>query len=102
MRTISPRAMLWTGLIAATLTGCGAPRAPREPAARSGTGVTAEDIQRNPDQPIEKLLQAKVPGVWITRTPDGGIAVKIRGNMTNDDPPLYVVDGVPVDRKSVV
>jgi TonB-dependent SusC/RagA subfamily outer membrane receptor len=60
--------------------------------------VTAEDIESNPNQPIEKVLQAKVPGVWITRTPDGGIAVQLRGQSTlyGEQQPLYVVDGVPI------
>jgi TonB-dependent SusC/RagA subfamily outer membrane receptor len=60
--------------------------------------VTAEDIQGNPTQPIEQVLQAKVPGVWITRTPDGGIAVMLRGQSTiyGEQQPLYVIDGVPI------
>jgi TonB-dependent SusC/RagA subfamily outer membrane receptor len=96
MTTISPRTLLSIALVGGALNACASSRGSREAVDRSGTMVTAEDIERNPGQPVEALLQAKVPGVWITRTPDGGIAVKIRGNMTNDDPPLYVVDGVPI------
>jgi TonB-dependent SusC/RagA subfamily outer membrane receptor len=60
--------------------------------------VTAKDIENNPNQPIEQLLQAKVPGVWITRTADGGVAVQIRGTTSfyGSNQPLYVIDGVPI------
>lgn len=59
--------------------------------------VTAEDIERNPDRPIERLLQDKVPGLIVTRSNDGGIAVRIRGAMSFDgtDAPLYILDDMP-------
>jgi TonB-dependent SusC/RagA subfamily outer membrane receptor len=62
--------------------------------------VTADDIDRKAgSQPIEQLLEAKVPGVLITRTADGGIAVQIRGSSTfyGATAPLYVVDDVPFE-----
>jgi TonB-dependent SusC/RagA subfamily outer membrane receptor len=61
--------------------------------------VTAEDIARNEGVPIEKVLQAKVPGVNILRTADGGIAIQIRGesSMYGGTAPLYVVDDVPFE-----
>lgn len=98
MTSISPRVVLSIALVAAVATACGSGRRPsRTTASPSGT-VTAADIERSPDQPIEKVLQAKVPGVLITRTPDGGIAVQIRGASTiyGDQQPLYVIDGVPI------
>ena len=60
--------------------------------------VTAKDIESNPSDPIEKVLQAKVPGVWVTRTPEGGIALRIRGQSSfyGENQPLYVIDGVTV------
>jgi TonB-dependent SusC/RagA subfamily outer membrane receptor len=63
-----------------------------------GTVVTSEDIDRVPDQPIEKQLQARVAGVTIVNTPDGGIAVRIRGATTinGENQPLYVIDGMPI------
>ena len=59
--------------------------------------LTADDIANNPNEPIEKVLQKKVPGVLVTRTDDGSIAINIRGNhsFTGDDAPLYVLDGMP-------
>lgn len=63
----------------------------------SGT-VTAEDIQRSPSVPIEELMGAKIAGVWVQRTSDGGIAVRIRGATTiyGNQEPLYVLNGVPM------
>ena len=60
--------------------------------------MTSEDIERNPGEPIEKILQAKVPGVWITRTADGGIAIQIRGGTSvyGNNAPLYILDGMAV------
>jgi len=60
--------------------------------------VTAADIERNSGEPIEKILQAKVPGLSITRTADGGIAVQIRGpsSFHGNNAPLYVIDDVAI------
>jgi TonB-dependent SusC/RagA subfamily outer membrane receptor len=64
----------------------------------AGTTVTSEDIDQNHVQPIELALQARVPGVMITRTPDGGISVRIRGATTinGSTEPLFVIDGLPI------
>jgi TonB-dependent SusC/RagA subfamily outer membrane receptor len=97
MMHLSPRAWLSVGLLVGLTAGCGSSRAPRRDPGPNNT-VTADDISRNPDQPIEKVLQSKVPGVWITRTPDGGIAVQLRGTSSfyGQQQPLYVIDGVPI------
>lgn len=60
--------------------------------------VTAEDIRRSPSVPVEELIGAKVAGVWVTRTSDGGIAVRIRGATTiyGNREPLYLLNGVPM------
>ena len=59
--------------------------------------VTAEDIERNPNEPIEKVLQARTPGLLVTRADDGSIALQIRGShsFVGTDAPLYVLDGMP-------
>jgi TonB-dependent SusC/RagA subfamily outer membrane receptor len=68
----------------------------------SGTTVTAEDMARSPDIPIERMLQARVPGVLITRTPDGWLSVRIRGATTINGAtePLYIIDGLPIQAGS--
>jgi len=60
--------------------------------------VSAEAIQREPGKSIEEILEGRVSGVRVTRTPDGGIAIRIRGgtSILSDDQPLYVIDGVPI------
>lgn len=68
----------------------------------SGTTVTSEDIARSPDIPIERMLQARVPGVLITRTPDGWLSVRIRGATTINGAtePLFIIDGLPIQAGS--
>ncbi len=73
----------------------GAPKAPLP-----GTTVTSDDIDRaGSDDPIETALASHVAGVMVTRTPDGGIAVRIRGNssISSNMEPLYVIDGVAIN-----
>ena len=72
-----------------------APANPR-PSPSPSNAVTAEDLQTTPNEPVELVLQRKVPGLEVTRTGDG-IAVKIRGqhSFVGDDAPLYVLDGSP-------
>jgi TonB-dependent SusC/RagA subfamily outer membrane receptor len=75
--------------------GCASGTAQREPAPKPV--VTAQDLERSPDQPIEQVLQAKYPGIQIIRT-DDGIAIQLRGpsSFYSNDAALYVVDDVPM------
>ena len=68
----------------------------------TGTTVTSEDMDQNPNQPIERLLQSRVPGVTITRTPDGWLSVRIRGATTinGTTEPLFIIDGLPIQAGS--
>jgi TonB-dependent SusC/RagA subfamily outer membrane receptor len=63
--------------------------------ALTGTTVTSEDIDKNPSQPIEKVLQGHIAGVMITQNAEGGISVRIRGQTTlsGGTEPLFVIDG---------
>jgi TonB-dependent SusC/RagA subfamily outer membrane receptor len=79
------------GLLAA----CAPAQTQREPSSRST--ITSEDLQ-NPNEPIEVTLQKKVPGLRVTRTAEGEIAVEIRGGSSfrgADSPPLWILDGQP-------
>ena len=64
------------------------------------TTVKSEDIQQKPEGDISRVLQGKVAGVNII--PTGGLAgsgnsvtVRTKVSISEDNQPLYVVDGVP-------
>lgn len=84
----------------ALLAGCASGPRSNEPDSspeRTTSTVTSDDIQRTTgDQQIEKALAGRVAGVVVTRTPDGGIAVRVRGGTSihGNNAPLYVVDGM--------
>ncbi len=103
MTVFSPRFLLPVGLVVGLIVGCAyrnktspdtAP--PSSPSSRST--VTAEDIQRSPGEPVENVLAGRVAGVTVTRTADGGIAVRIRGTTSiyGSQEPLYVLDGIEI------
>ena len=101
--SFSPRMAVSCGLLAGLLSGCASGNpAPRDPTSRNndgGTIVTAEDLDRTPVESIERALASKVPGVFISHTADGSIAIRIRGNSSieGSNEPLYVIDGTPVN-----
>lgn len=77
--------------------GCAPASTHSAPAA--GAAVTSKDLQ-DTNEPIEVVLQKKVPGVVVTRTGGGSIAVQIRGATSfsrTDTRPLYVLNGVQFD-----
>ena len=96
------RTLLPLGLMVGLVIGCGrgsgegAMAAPVLPA--DGETVTSNDIERT-TEPIEMVLMGRVSGVWITRTADGGIAVRIRGatSIQGSNEPLYIIDGIPIE-----
>jgi TonB-dependent SusC/RagA subfamily outer membrane receptor len=78
--------------------GCSSSTAKSEPAPRPT--ITSEDLARNSGESIERTIQAKSPGVLVTRGPDGSIALQIRGTSSfsgSSGAPLYVVDGSPME-----
>ncbi len=87
----------------ASLAGCASGQRGDNPDSspeRTTATVTSDDIQRTTgDQQIEKALAGRVAGVVVTGTPDGGIAVRIRGGTSiyGNNAPLYVVDGMPIE-----
>jgi TonB-dependent SusC/RagA subfamily outer membrane receptor len=92
-----------TAALALIVWGCSRAAGPaEEPAPREtppSTGVvTSDDLEQTPAQPIEEVLMSRFPGVVVTHTADGGIAIRIRGttSIRGDTEPLYVIDGVPI------
>lgn len=91
--SLVPRSLL---LVAAALSGaCASHAGIRE--APAPAGVTAADIERNPSESLERLLQVSDPSLQITSTP-GGVSVTIRGasSFVSGTEPLYVLDGTPL------
>jgi TonB-dependent SusC/RagA subfamily outer membrane receptor len=43
-------------------------------------------------------MTAKFPGVWISRTADGALSIRIRGatSVQGSNEPLYIIDGTPI------
>jgi iron complex outermembrane receptor protein len=74
---------------------------PVESPTRSGNAeLTADEIARSGEQTVEEILQGRVSGVYVTRTPDGGFALRIRGSSTfnGSNEPLIVIDGKPLNK----
>jgi TonB-dependent SusC/RagA subfamily outer membrane receptor len=95
MRFSLPRAALSVWVLVGLAADCASGNTRREPV---GTPMlTSEDMERNSGEPIERVLEAKVPGLMVTRTADGGIALQIRGpsSFYSSGAPLYVIDDVP-------
>jgi TonB-dependent SusC/RagA subfamily outer membrane receptor len=98
MTLLSARALLPAVLLIGFADACGprtATARKRNPATPST--VTAEEIERNTGQPIEKVLEGRVSGVTVEQAAGGGIAVRIRGTSSfyGSNEPLYIVDGSP-------
>ncbi len=68
------------------------------PANRDPSTVTSVDSRVGANEPIEMALQGKVPGLEITRTTDGYVAIRIHGpsSFFGNGEPLYVLDGIPI------
>jgi len=68
------------------------------PPQRSPSTVTGIENQVGPGDPIELALQGNVPGLEVTRTPDGGVAIRIHGpsSFFGSSEPMFVLDGIPI------
>jgi TonB-dependent SusC/RagA subfamily outer membrane receptor len=87
-------------LVAGATLACGSGRrsAENSPPPERGPDITSEDIERSGNESVEEILKGRVAGVTVTRAPDGGIAVRIRGatSFHGSAEPLYVLDGLPI------
>lgn len=104
MRPTLARSLGFAGIPLLLCVGCRTGQPATTPAAtpdRATGTVTADDIQRTTgdEQQIEKALAGRVAGVVVSRTPDGSIAVRIRGGSSiyGSNMPLYVLDGVAIE-----
>lgn len=68
----------------------------------SVTSVKAEDLANIPVSNVTEALTGKLAGVNITTTegsPDADVKIRVRGggSLSQDNSPLYIVDGFPVE-----
>lgn len=98
MTWCSTRTLLPLGLFVGLGVGCAHRHETSAPTATPSPVVTAEDIDRQPGQPIEQVLMGRFPGVTVTHAPDGTLSVRIRGTTSihGSNEPLYVIDGVEI------
>lgn len=87
-------------VLAGLLAACTASNASKTRSAPpvSAPTVAGDQIDPTPGDPIEKLLMSRTPGLWVGKTSDGGLALRIRGgsnSMYGNNEPLYILDGVP-------
>jgi TonB-dependent starch-binding outer membrane protein SusC len=97
MLTTVTRLLLPCSLLVGLVAGCAHGGAGSgNPAPGSRSIVTSEDLERSPGEPIENILMSKVSGIVVTRAPDGGIAIRIRGgsSISGSNEPLYIVNGI--------
>jgi TonB-dependent SusC/RagA subfamily outer membrane receptor len=75
-----------------------APSDSTHPANRNPSTVTSVDSRVAANEPIEMALMGKVPGLEVTRTNDGYVAIRIHGpsSFYGNGEPLYVLDGIPI------
>src|SRR2546429_4872516 len=83
--------------------GCGRATPRPEQPAPAATGAVTTVVPSETDArvtQVEEMLRG-VPGLDVTRLPDGGYQLRIRGHRSirdnpGDDDPLLVVDGIPI------
>lgn len=100
MLSIMSRVVLSCSLLIGLVSACahgGASGGASTSSPSGGSIVTSEDLERSPGQSFETVLMSKVPGILVSRGPDGGIAIQIRGasSLSSSTEPLFIVDGTP-------
>jgi len=65
------------------------------------SSVSGKDIEVNPITSVAEALEGRVPGLQVTTqdgSPNGNPIIRLRGggSVTQDNSPLYIVDGFPV------
>ena len=93
-----------TALVVLAAACGGSSTRPSRPAPANADGsvtlITQADLERYPNETIERVLQRKVPGLVVRRTRDGGLALQIRGATSydgSDTRPLYVLNDLPIE-----
>ena len=104
----SGHALMWTVasvMLAALANACQGPlpnpdlTAVPKSASAPERSVTDSVLGDAPIARAEELLEGRFPGVVLSRLPNGGLAVRIRGtnSLLGSNEPLYVVDGMAIE-----
>lgn len=101
-RAVLPLVLL-VGLVSACAQRSGArrdePTRADRPSPTDAGSVGADAIAKEPGKSIEEIIAGRVAGVVVSRTADGGIAVRVRGatSFYGNNQPLYILDGIPFE-----
>ncbi|HET8655809.1 MAG TPA: TonB-dependent receptor plug domain-containing protein [Longimicrobiaceae bacterium] len=112
-RASRPRALLSAGLVVLGAVSCQPVRSSPAPKEEVNVGygtqergkvtgavqsLTAEDLHNQRYARVEEMLEGRIAGLQVIRTPGGGLALRLRGvaSIVGATEPLLVVDGVPV------
>jgi len=96
------RRLLMVATVTGNWLGCAHPSSPS--AAVGATpeprrGVNGDDVHGIPARQVEDVVEGRVPGVLVIRSPGGGVSLRIWGPTTihGNNEPLYVLDGMPLN-----
>jgi len=67
------------------------------------SSLSAKDIENYQTTNIENMMGGRIAGVNVTSSsgaPGAGISIRIRGasSVNSDVEPLYVIDGIPIQK----
>src|SRR5262245_17547234 len=84
---------------------CGAHTPPATAPAPERTGAvsstTGAEMRGSQSVRLDELLRGRAAGLEVIAQPDGSYRFKIRGNPSEDQEPLVIVDGIEVSRRNL-
>ena len=94
-----PLRVLAAGLVSASLlaacSGSKRPETASSPSTAASTVTSAQLDQTG--ESVEQQIMKRSPGVWVGKTAEGALTVRIRGgsSLMGNNEPLYILDGSP-------
>lgn len=107
VRALASAALLATSTVAA---GCaskpapaGTPAPATESAVASKNEISPDEMRQVNVQRIEEMLQGRVAGLQVLRTPSGELTLRIRGSSSyvGDEEPLLIIDNQPIGQGGI-
>jgi TonB-dependent starch-binding outer membrane protein SusC len=101
-QTLVPIVLGASGIIAAA---CGGhtPASTTPSPERTGavTSATGAQLRGSQSVRLDELLRGRAAGLEVIAQPDGSYRLKIRGNPSNEQEPLVIVDGIEVSPRAL-